>query len=214
MDHPTLGMELENEGILDQIEMFFRHDRQDITIHGDDCVELRVPNEICVRDGILAVEVGVNAIPFGPFVFPKGIFPISPIVWLCSVPQATFSMLAELKIPHCFVSQSDKDLEALCLLKADHTKVETTILEQRVIKFEDVTFNNTPKFTPSATNVSIADNHFCMYCVGVTLREELPNIRLCLTIMVPDKPVNHKCYNIYCILHYDLPGCHKVNLNT
>ena len=223
-NHPTLGMELENEGVIDQLEIFHydQTNGQGITssasqIQTEDHVELEVSNEVCADDELLAVEAGVVATsPLGPFIFPEGLSSvISPIVWLCSVPQRSFSKLAKLKIPHCaHIDSIVKNHSGLRLLKADHTNVKLNKLGQRVIEFEDITSKHAGRLTFDCDNlyITVKDNHFCLYCLSdrYYLKEHLVNINFCLTIVEPSGPDNHECYNIYCILHYNLDTCKKV----
>lgn len=205
-----------NEGVLDQLETFHYNRKEgcDITFNGSDLqnehkVNLLVPKNVCANDGIFAVEAGVvSTSPLGPFVFPDGLSPVSPIVWLCSVPQSTFTTLVELKIPHCFESEN------VHLLKANHANIKLNDIGQRVIEFENVSNdgNNAPKLTnKSCTSVTVADDHFCIYCVGIHLREELANVHYCLTIVEPHMPDNYEWYKIHCVVHYNLPTCHKVS---
>ena len=207
-----LGMQLCSEGILSQRQILPITNSKQLSIAFDENdVYLQLPQEV------LKEETSVEAAfaPFshtGPFVFPQGMIPISPIVWFCSHPQKKFEEPAAIQLPHCFTCKSLEDSDLLHFLKAEHQDISVDKSGQTVIEFKAVSKTESD-FPLGSQHGTLKDHHFCMYCVSYFgLRDEfLPNVQYHLTILKPVTYPRERTKKIYCILHYNLKRtCNKV----
>ena len=213
-----LGMQLCSEGILTQRQIIPINNHNDLSLSFPDIdAHLQLPEEVLdFQNPTLEVAVA----PYGPgvgsqFIFPKGMIPVSPAVWLCFSPQKKFNNPAILKLPHCCESESQEDTKHLQFLKAEHNDISQDKGGQIVVTFRPV--DKTLSKFPLGTRYGILeDNHFCIYCLAEYGGEEevIGKIKYCLTILKPATYPKEENTKIYCILHLDLEGCKKVIINS
>ena len=175
-------------------------------------VHLELPQEVLQEKSSLEVAFAPynNA---GPFEFPEGVIPVSPLVWFCLHPQKEFTNAASIKLPICFECKSKEDAKLLLFLKAEHNDITINEDGQTVIKFNPVDQKKS-QFQPNSPYGVLKDHHFCIYCVGFSSLQEsvLKKVRYCLTIQKPIAfPKDELKKDIYCIVHYNLPGCREVS---
>jgi len=115
----------------------------------DDDFTLTVPKGAVPNGDSISIQVGVVPYgPVGPFKYPDGIRPVSPIVWLCSIPKIEFQKPLELSLPHCIDCSDEDDCRSLTFLKADHTANQSS----KVFHFEKcVCVCTSPQWTGSST---------------------------------------------------------------
>ena len=177
-------------------------------------VHLELPQEVLQEKSSLEVAFAPynNA---GPFEFPEGIIPVSPLVWFCLHPQrsSAFTNPASVKLPLCFDCKTKEDTKFLYMLKAEHKDITVNEDGQTIVKFNTVDQKKS-HFQPDSQYGVLRDRHFCIYCVGLSsLREDiLKKVRYCLTIQKPIAFPRGEKKEIYCILHYNLRGCKEVRL--
>lgn len=206
-----LGMQLCSEKILSQREIISIQSSEHLALSFDEHdVHLNLPQE-ALNDGI-SIEVAFA--PYkntGPFIFPEGMVPISPIVWFCSQPQKKFSEPATIQLPHCFECKSSEDSKSLNFLKAEHNDVSVSEDGQTVIEFKPVD-KAWSEFPLGCKHGTLRDHHFCIYCVAYLSQRErvLQEVQYHLTIQKPMTYPRDETKKIYCILHYNLLGCKKV----
>ena len=208
-----LGMELCSEGILSQRKVLPINESESLSLSfKEHDVHLELPQEVLQEKSSLEVAFAPynNA---GPFEFPKGVIPVSPVVWFCVHPQKTFINPAAIKLPFSFECKTKEDAELLFFLKAEHKDI-TVKDGQTVIKFETIDQIRS-QFQPDSPYGVLKDHHFCIYCVGFSsLKEDvLKKVRYCLTIQKPLAFPRDEKKDIYCIFHYNLPGCRDVSYN-
>ena len=75
----------------------------------EDGYSLTVPKgDISESLGLISTQCGVMPYgPLGPFKYPDGIKPVSPIVWFCSISSVEFQKPFEITIPHCLDCNSE-----------------------------------------------------------------------------------------------------------
>ena len=204
-------MQLCSEGILSQRQILPITSSKQLNLSFEEYdVHLQLPQEALKES--MSLEVAFA--PFshtGPFVFPEGMVPISPIVWFCSDPQKKFAEPAIIQLPHCFMCKSLEDSSLLYVLKAEHQDISVDENGQTIIEFKAVSQTQSD-FPLDSQHGTLKDNHFCMYCVSYFgLREDiLQKVQYQLTILRPVTYPREETKKIYCILHYNL--CKKVNL--
>lgn len=161
----------------------------------------------------LSLEVAFASLgPVGPhFIFPKGVVPVSPAVWLCSSLQKEFHDRAILKLPHCFECKTLEDSKLLRFLKAEHEDIKRDENGWISIKFKEVDKAQSD-FPPNSCYGILRDRHFCIYCLVAYPLEEsiLGKVNYCLTILKPKSYPRNENQKIYCILHFNLEDCKMV----
>ena len=131
----------------------------------------------------LAVDVGVAL--FGPFQFPPGLRPVSPVFWVCvrNNPDLQFSKPVTVTLPHFLdLENDDDDVQSLGLtfLKADHNKNS-----DRLYEFQPA--DGGKDFSTSKTHGTLTTIHFCYLCIAAkdTLKC-LQHTRFCITAVLPE----------------------------
>ena len=143
--------------------------------------------------------------PIGPFVYPDGYKPVSPIVWLCSS-QTKFQKPLEVILPHCSDLSEDSSQTQLVFLKAGHNEYIRNI-GQKMFQFKQV--DAQPLFKPDSPYGSLHTNHCCFYCVGVYNKKDTDQAKYILRVVRPQQTTSQ--YTISICLMLDLPTCRKVS---
>ena len=172
----------------------------------DDDFKLIIPKGAIVGNHKVQVAV-MKYGPIGPFEYPDGYKPVSPIVWLCSN-QKKFQKDLELILPHCSAlgnSDDEASQTQLVFLKASHEYIRNKN-GQKVFPFKQVDAQSS--FNPNDLYGSLYINHCCFYCVGVYSRKDTDQANLCLIVAKPHKTDTK--YTISICLTLDLPTCEKV----
>ena len=174
----------------------------------DDDFKLIIPKGAIAENHKVQVAV-IKYGPIGPFEYPNGYEPVSPIIWLCST-QKEFDKDLEIILPHCS-DLGDSDEEAsqtqLVFLKANHNEYICNKNGQKVFQFKQV--DAQPSFNPNDPYGSLHINHCCFYCVGEYLRKDTDQANLYLTVVKPH--VSTSNYEISICLMLNLPTCRKVS---
>ena len=176
--------------------------------NSDHDITLRIP-EGAIPDGITVhIEAGVAL--HGPFQFPPGTRPISPIVWLCIQENIPFQKPIEVILPHFLHHWMDLQLG---FLKADHT-THTTDNGEKEYMFQPV---NDPVEFHSENGRGfgvLSTKHFCSLCIQANItRDQLPSkAQYCLTEVIPypwpSMPVNVPIH--FCVTFF-LKTCFQVS---
>ena len=105
----------------------------------DDGYSLTVPKGAipeCL--GLVSIQRGVIPYgPLGPFDYPEGVKPVSPIVWFCSNPSITFEKPVAITIPHCLDCKSEEHSQCLAFFKANHDDHTVNCNGQRIFHFKE-----------------------------------------------------------------------------
>ena len=174
----------------------------------DDGYSLTVPKGAIPENmGLVSIQCGVIPYgPLGPFKYPDGVNPVSPIVWFCSTPSVEFQKPVEIVIPHCLDCKGEEDTQSLAFFKANHDYIISDS-DQKMFNFKKA--EGTASFPLSTSNGTLHTKHFCLFCVGVYSREVTAHAKFCL---ITAKPVHiQRICRIHFCLTYFLPTCIKVN---
>ncbi|CAI8056471.1 hypothetical protein GBAR_LOCUS30773 [Geodia barretti] len=146
------------------------------------------------------VDVGVAL--FGPFQFPEGLRPVSPVFWVCvrDNPNFRFSKPVTVTIPHFLNLENDDEIQSLGLtfLKAGHNKNAEGLYEFQPTEGEI-------NFQPFQTFGILQNSHFCSLCITCRDNPEvffkyayffitLYNLSTCLTKvdeLIAEKKLEH-----------------------
>ena len=176
----------------------------------DDDFRVIIPEGAIVEDNKVQVAV-MKFGPIGPFEYPDGCKPVSPIVWLCST-QKEFQKDLEIILPQCSdFGNSDEEASQtqLVFLKAGHEYIHNAN-GQKVFQFKQVDLQTS--FDTNSPYGLLYTNHCCFYCVGEYSRKDTDQANFCLIVAKPNTTTTK--YTISICLTYDLPTCRKVNALT
>ena len=175
-----------------------------------DDFKLIIPEGAIVGDHEIQAAV-IRYGPLGPFEYPDGYKPISPIVWFCSS-QEKFKKQLQIVVPHCgSFRNADEGLKQsqFVFLKASHKEYTHNKNGEKVFRFEQI--DTQPSLIPDSPYVSLYTDHFCLYCVGVYTREDTDRANFCLTQAMPHEAARNSKYTITFCLTLDLPTCRRVS---
>ena len=149
------------------------------------------------------LQFSISAMLYGPFLFPAGVRPVSPILWLCTHPTLTFSRPIEVVLPHYLHCEDQNDTENLMFLKADHNS-----LIDGKIRFKPADGKSVFKHH---TNYGVLHtNHCCLLCIAAKMTEkDTPKTNLSLITAYPRNPQEHP-WNVYFGVTYLLTTCMQV----
>ena len=175
----------------------------------EDGYSLTVPKgAISEKLGSVSIQCGVMPYgPFGPFKYPDGMKPVSPIVWFCSTSNVTFQKPVEITIPHCLDCDNEEDSQSLAFFKASHI-VSNSV--PRIFHFKEA--EGVSSFPPNTSCGVLHSEHLCFYCIGSKDKDITNRANFCL---ITAKPVCfHSRSRIYFCLTYLLKTCIKVSITT
>ena len=137
-----------------------------------------------IADGVnLTIDIGVAL--FGPFQFPTGLRPVSPVFWVGHRERRgiRFSKPVTLTIPHFLGLANHEDIELLGLtfLKSDNKKNSEGRYELQPINDESI------EFKPKRGFGALKTTHFsCFICIASKDNAKcLRKARFCITSVLP-----------------------------
>ena len=166
---------------------------------------LDVPEGAVPETERLTLDVAVAL--FGPFQFPEGLRPVSPVFWVCVRDQRSFFFPRPVSVtlPHFLDLGSEEDVKSLGLtfLKASHSKNSEGMYEFSKTDGE-MDFESSHRFGVLKTS------HFCSLCIASRDRPEcLRMTQFCLTSLLPRSTVSvgKKQYAYFFVTFYNLNTC-------
>ena len=164
---------------------------------------LDIPAGAIPKEENITIDIGVAL--YGPFQYPEGLRPVSPVFWVCVRGQKDFQFLKPVKvtIPHCLNLKSNDDIESLGLsfLKGDHE-----MNPQQMYQFRKAEGNIL--IEPLKKYGVIETTHFCSYCLSCkdTL-EFYEKSSFCLYSVIPEKVFPDQSSHAYFFITLLLPTC-------
>ena len=142
---------------------------------------LEIPEGAIPEGKRVTIDIGVAL--YGPFQYPKGLRPVSPVFWVCVRDQTNFrfSKLVTVTIPHCLNLENAEDVESLRMtfLKGDHE-----MTSQKVYQFQQA--EGEVIIEPRKRNGVLRTTHFCYLCI--TSKKSKKSIRkamFCISTAIP-----------------------------
>jgi predicted outer membrane repeat protein len=175
-------------------------------------VRVKVPEGALPSLTHSTLEVGIAS--RGPFEFPNGMIPISPILWICMPHESLLLKPVEITLPHCLTDLTENDpvKDDIGFLKANHhNDYIINSSGKRVYQFReaegDVSF-------PDRSNCGVLyTTHFCFECLKVNVTPESTKKRgYCLIYGIPRPWPNMSTDINIGITHY-LQTCIEVKFN-
>ena len=177
----------------------------------DHDITIKVPSgAIHGRD---QVEIEVGILLHGPFAFPDGIKPISPILWVCAKPEIKFQKPMEITLPHVLSSLTEKEskIYGVTFLKANH---RAFIFKQGSSSkyFQFNSYGGDTKSIFNSNQGTLSTDHFCFLCIGAESSQQLyQRASYCITRIEPKPwPAQNPETTIYFCISYFLTTCIKV----
>ena len=114
------------------------------------------------------VQFQVGVCLYGPFNFPEGKRPISPIIWLCTKSDVELKQPIEVILPHVLTGLSEKECGQLgfCFAKANHNEnCNATSSERKVYDFHPSDTKAHVFSTESKSFGIWKTSHCCYICI-------------------------------------------------
>ena len=142
---------------------------------------LEIPAGAIPEGETITIDVGVAL--HGPFQYPEGLRPVSPVFWVCVRDQKNFQFLKTVKvtIPHCLNLESHDDIESLALtfLRGDH----------EIGPYQMCTFQQAEGdvlIEPLKKYGVFQSTHFCSLCISSQATKEfIQKAMFCISALTP-----------------------------
>ena len=145
----------------------FDHKGREYTIEDHD-ITVRIPEGMVAKGKTFHFEIGVAM--YGPFDFPEGTQPISPILWVCIMEENAIKFHQPTKkfqliLPHFLIGLTKERLSYhhVHVAKANHNEMNQNSM---VYKF------NLQEYQPLVASLNdhksyvlVESNHCCFYCI-------------------------------------------------
>ena len=133
-------------------------------------VSVKIPEGAIPPSLCTTLEIGIA--PHGPFEFPPGTMPISPILWICMQHNSQLLKPVEIKLPHCLTDLSEDDSihQEIGFLKANHCRDYTVNSNGRKI-FQFTEAEGKVSF-PDPMSAVLTTKDFCLKCLKVNVSPE------------------------------------------
>lgn len=167
-------------------------------------ITVRIPEGAISKGASVTIEIGIAL--YGPFQFPEGTKPVSPIVWLCVQQGEHYQFLksVEIVLPHYLHVTTADDASILHFLKAGHH-----VNENKQYQFQVA--HGKACFSTQKTYGTLSTGHFCFLCISsrTVSQERTAKAKFCLISVIPD-PITEPSWTIYFCVCYFLQTCMEV----
>lgn len=210
LKQPTIGYSLEHE----QVDIVPECIRPTATLQNCTSVGLHFHDEahgftLKIREGAipdgekLTIDIGVAL--YGPFLYPEGFRPTSPVFWLCVRGRKSykFQKPIEVTMQHFLSIDSTDDiiLTGLSFAKAGHDANPQGKCSFSMLK-------EVQRFEASSCYGSLLSKHFCYLCIVGKINElTLQKSTFCLFGTLPNTFVYDKQMYVFFFVTYFLPTC-------
>ena len=163
---------------------------------------LEVPEGAIPKQSSITIDIGVAL--YGPFKYPDGLRPVSPVFWICTRDPKLFKFEkpATVTIPHCLKVESADSL-GLTFLKGKHEANS-----DKVYQFERVDEVSEMVFEAHHTNATLKTTHFCSLCIAGAISPELDkNTKFCIYAAIPPVVTPNQPSNCRFFVSFLLPTC-------
>ena len=164
---------------------------------------LEIPAGAIPEGESITLDIGVAL--YGPFQYPEGLRPVSPVFWVCVRDQKDFQFLkpVKLNIPHCLNLESHDDIESLGLtfLRGDHEMNPQQMYQLQQAE-GDVLIEPLKKYGVIQTT------HFCSHCLSCKETPEFfEKANFCMCSVIPEKFCPGQSLHAYFFITLLLPTC-------
>ena len=164
---------------------------------------LEIPEGAIPERESITVDIGVAL--YGPYQYPEGLRPVSPVFWVCVRDKTNFQFLkpVTVSIPHFLDLESEDDIKSLGMtfLKADHE-----MNSQNMYEFQPT--DGDMLFEPLKTYGVIQTMHFCYLCIASKVsRKQIRKAKYCLYVAIPRTMARCEPTYVYFFVTYLLSTC-------
>ena len=164
---------------------------------------LAIPKGAIADGDSLTIDVGVAL--HGPFHYPKGTRPTSPVLWICVRKNEfyQFKIPVEVTIQHFLNIDSNDDVAVmgLCFVKANHEAKANG-------KYEFLRQHENQWFEPNTHYATLFTKHFCYQCIVGSISElTLRNSNFCLFGTLPKTFVYDSPMYMFFFVTFFLHAC-------
>ena len=182
----------------------------------DDSLSLRIdiPEGAVPKGSLLHLAVGMCL--YGPFKFPDGLHPITPILMLCPQSNIELSKSYRVTLPHIIEDAEDGDVEALGIevIKADHMKslVAGESIFDTIIKDSHLSFSTLNNIEQATFSLS----HFCFITLRGKKKSEVQGrTRYCVCpLLPPPRTGSSHVFTYHLCVTYFMSPCLKVSVKS
>ena len=174
--------------------------------------QVAVPKGAIKKRASVEIQIGITL--HGPFDFPEGKRPISPILWLCSNPETKFRKPVEVTLPHYLnTSGSGNGCDSgkefgFTFLKALHKSSVVNAQGRRRYQFHST--DGEEWFWSNENRGTLLTKHFCFVCIAANTSSDVTTrATYCLVTVIP-KPIEQPTWKIHYCVTYLLRTCIQV----
>ena len=174
-----------------------------ITFHNDHHeFGLEIPKGAIPKEESINIDIGVAL--YGPFKYPNGLRPVSPIFWICTQDSgfSKFKKPVTVTIPHC-VSLERANSLGLTFLKGKHE-----VNSHKVYQFQEVEEESEMVFEAHHTRATLRATHFCSLCIASKISPELvKSTNFCICAAIPPVVTPNQISNCCFFVSFMLGTC-------
>ena len=164
---------------------------------------LKIPQGAIPEGESLTIDIGVAL--YGPFQYPEGLRPVSPVFWICVRDKKYFNFLkpVEVTLPHFLTLDGEEDVQSLGLifLKGDHE-----IGWKQKTHFQQA--EGTALFRPGSDYGVLHTHHFCYLCItSKKSKETIRKAKFCMFATIPRRFSTHKPTYAFFFVTFFLKTC-------
>jgi hypothetical protein len=179
----------------------------------DHGIILRIPDDAIPLGMIIHLEVAVAL--YGPFHFPDGSCPISPILWWCIQENVNLRKPIDIILPHFL---TDVTNVGICFAKADHKQYATDEFGKNHYVFESLKMAFVAYKEKNQNYGIVSTQHCCFLCIISTDPQISPDFALKAGyyLWCIEKPSSHSSTSrardtLHLCATFCLPTCREVS---
>ena len=164
---------------------------------------LEIPEGAIPEGESITIDIGVAL--YGPFQYPEGVRPVSPLFWVCVRDQRNFRFSKPVKVtlPHFLKLENEVDIESLGMtfLKGDHE-----MTSQQVYQFQQA--EGEVIIEPRKRNGILRTTHFCYLCItSKQSRMSIQKAMFCIYAAIPRTMSPREPAYVYFFMTFLLKTC-------
>ena len=186
---------------------------------------ITIPRGALKKKGTVEIQIGLAI--HGPFRFPERSQNVSPILWLCSIPETKFRKPVQVSLPHCVTDahlgalKRRKQEEGLLLHFATASLKSGPANKSRRQQFEFNPAEGEETFSVDGDMTgSLATKHLSPMCIVATaskvqhLQRQLAlRASYCIIPVIP-AAISGQCWSIHFCLTFNLHSCIEVRIHS
>ena len=166
---------------------------------------LEIPEGAIPERERVIIDIGVAL--YGPFQYPEGLRPVSPVFWVCVRGREKFHFLKSVKITieHCLSLDRQTDIHSLGLtfVKGDHN--ESTNQKHLLKRLQG---DEKCEFIANDNHAVLHTNHFCYQCIVSNISKEfIESAEFGILVVTPKEFVYSKPVLVYFFVMFLLEAC-------